>query len=228
MGLETPVLNIAILISGRGSNMLALADAIERGRIPGARIALVLGDHADAEGLTRAAERGIATLAVERPTTAAAGRTTRAEHEREIIAALQAHDIELVCLAGFMRLLSPAFIEVFRGRILNIHPSLLPAFPGLDAQRQAIAHGVKVSGCTVHFVDETLDGGPIITQHIVPVRDGDTAETLAARILFEEHQAYPAAVALVVSGNYKVFGRRIVRKTLQGIKEAIENTFDVS
>jgi len=205
-------LNIAILISGRGSNMLALADAIERGRIPAARIALVLGDHADAEGLTRAAERGIATLAVER-TTAAAGRTTRAEHEREIIAALQAHDIELVCLAGFMRLLSPAFIEVFRGRILNIHPSLLPAFPGLDAQRQAIAHGVKVSGCTVHFVDETLDGGPIITQRVVPVLDDDTPETLAARILIEEHGAYAEAVALVAGGNYEIAGRSVVRKS---------------
>ncbi len=189
--------------------MLALADAIERGRIPAARIALVLGDHADAEGLTRAAERGIATLAVERTTTAAAGRTTRAEHEREIIAALQAHEIELVCLAGFMRVLSPAFIEVFRGRILNIHPSLLPAFPSLDAQRQAIAHGVKVSGCTVHFVDETLDGGPIITQRVVPVLDDDTPEMLAARILIEEHQAYAEAVALVVNGNYEIKGRTV-------------------
>ncbi|MDQ3135183.1 MAG: phosphoribosylglycinamide formyltransferase [Acidobacteriota bacterium] len=204
-------MNLAILISGRGSNMLALADAVERGRIPGARIALVLSDHADAEGLQRAAERGIATLAVERTT--AAGRTTRAEHEREIIAALQAHEIELVCLAGFMRLLSPQFIEIYRGRILNIHPSLLPAFPGLDAQRQAIAHGVKVSGCTVHFVDETLDGGPIITQRVVPLLDDDTPETLAARIIIEEHQAYREAVALVVGGNYKIAGRRVVRKS---------------
>ncbi len=188
--------------------MLALADAVERGRIPGARIALVLSDHADAEGLQRAAERGIAGLAVERT----AGRT-RAEHEREIIAALQAHEIELICLAGFMRLLSPQFIEIYRGRILNIHPSLLPAFPGLDAQRQAIEHGVKVSGCTVHFVDETLDGGPIITQRVVPLLDDDTPETLAARILVEEHQAYREAVALVVGGNYKIAGRRVVRKS---------------
>jgi phosphoribosylglycinamide formyltransferase-1 len=197
-------LNLAILISGRGSNMLALADAVERGRIHGARIALVLSDHADAEGLRRAAERGLETIAVER-----AGRT-RAEHEREIISALQKHAVELVCLAGFMRLLSPQFIEIYRGRILNIHPSLLPAFPGLDAQRQAIAHGVKVSGCTVHFVDETLDGGPIITQRVVPVSDDDTPATLAARILSEEHQAYAEAVALVVSGNYKIEGRRVL------------------
>ena len=188
--------------------MLALADAVERGRIPGACIALVLSDHAEAQGLQRAAERGIAGLAVERT----AGRT-RAEHEREIIAALQTHDIELVCLAGFMRLLSPAFIEVFRGRILNIHPSLLPAFPGLHAQRQAIAHGVKVSGCTVHFVDETLDGGPIITQRVVPVLDDDTPETLAARILLEEHQAYSEAVALVVNGIYEIEGRRVISQT---------------
>ena len=196
-------MKLAILISGRGSNMLALADAIERGRIDGARIVLVLSDHADAEGLRRAAERGLETVAVER-----AGRT-RAEHEQEIIAALQTHEVDLICLAGFMRLLSPAFIETYRGRILNIHPSLLPAFPGLDAQRQAIEHGVKVSGCTVHFVDETLDGGPIITQRVVPVMDDDTPQTLAARILFEEHQAYAEAVALVVSGDYKIEGRRV-------------------
>ncbi len=202
--------------------MVALADAARDGRIPGAEIAIVISDRASAEGLRHAATRNIETLAVERR-----GRTREA-HEREILDALQARGVELVCLAGFMRLLSPAFVAQYRGRILNIHPSLLPAFPGLDAQQQTLTHGVKWSGCTVHFVDETLDGGPIITQHIVPVRDEDTAEILAARILVEEHQAYPAAVALVVSGNYKVFGRRIVRKTLQGIKEAIENTFDVS
>jgi len=183
--------------------MVALAEAIERGRVLGASIALVLSDHADAQGLQRASERGIETLAIER-----AGRT-RAEHEREIVAALQAREIELVCLAGFMRLLSPQFIEVFRGRILNIHPSLLPAFPGLDAQRQAIEYGVKVSGCTVHFVDETLDGGLIITQRVVPVLDADTPETLAARILIEEHQAYAEAVALVVGGGYEITGRRV-------------------
>jgi len=199
-------LKLAVLISGRGSNLIALAEAIERGRVPGAEIAFVLSDHARAQGLERAAARGIETLAIER-----AGRT-RAEHEREIIAALQARGIELVCLAGFMRLLSPRFIEVFRGRILNIHPSLLPAFPGLDAQRQAIEHGVKASGCTVHFVDETLDGGAIITQRAVPVLDDDTPETLAARILLEEHLAYAEAVAFIVSGDYEIEGRRVRRR----------------
>ncbi|CAN5379871.1 phosphoribosylglycinamide formyltransferase [soil metagenome] len=197
---------LAVLISGRGSNMVALADAARDGRIPGAEIAIVISDRASAEGLRHAATRNIETLAVERR-----GRT-RAAHEREILDALQARGVELVCLAGFMRLLSPAFVAQYRGRILNIHPSLLPAFPGLDAQQQTLTHGVKWSGCTVHFVDDTLDGGPIITQRIVPVHDDDTAETLSARILAEEHQAYPEAVALVVSGAYAIVGRRIVRR----------------
>ncbi|HVG30137.1 MAG TPA: phosphoribosylglycinamide formyltransferase [Pyrinomonadaceae bacterium] len=195
---------LAVLISGRGSNMVALADAVDEGRIPGAEIALVLSDHSGAAGLARAAGRGIETLAIERR-----GRT-RGEHEREIAAALLERAVDLVCLAGFMRLLSPRFVEAFRGRILNIHPSLLPAFPGLDAQRQAIEHGVKFSGCTVHFVDETLDGGAIIAQRVVAVGDDDTPETLAARILAEEHEAYPAAVALVLSGDYELNGRRVV------------------
>src|SRR5206468_3411391 len=138
----------------------------------------------------------------------------REEHEREIILTLKEHAVDLVCLAGYMRLLSPSFINAFRNRILNIHPSLLPAFPGLDAQRQAIEHGVKFSGCTVHFVDETLDGGPIVTQRVVPVLDSDTPETLAARILVEEHKAYPEALALVVSGKYEVVGRRVVPKKI--------------
>jgi phosphoribosylglycinamide formyltransferase-1 len=206
-------MRIGILISGRGSNMLALADALSEGRIPGAEIAIVISDHADAPGLARAAERGIATLAIERK-----GRT-RLEHDREIIAALQERRVNLVCLAGYMRLLSPEFIEAFRNRILNIHPSLLPAFPGLDAQRQTIERGVKWTGCTVHFVDETLDGGPIITQRIVPVRDDDTPDTLAARILAEEHEAYPEAVALVASGNYKLEGRRVRSNYLNRNKE---------
>lgn len=197
---------IAVLISGRGSNMLALADAVKDGRIPGARVALVLSDHAGAEGLAHAAARGIDTHAVERR-----GRT-REEHEREIIESLRALEVDLVCLAGFMRLLSPRFVAEFRGRVLNIHPSLLPAFPGLDAQRQAIDHGVKVSGCTVHFVDETLDGGAIISQRVVPVRDDDTPDTLAARILTEEHLAYAEAVALVIGGAYRVVGRRVVAR----------------
>ena len=194
---------LGILISGRGSNMLALADAVFEGRISGAEIVVVISDHEDAPGLKRAAEHGIATIAIERK-----GRT-RTEHDREIIAALQERRVDLVCLAGYMRLLSSSFIEAFRHRILNIHPSLLPSFPGLDAQQQAIEHGVKWTGCTVHFVDETLDCGPIITQRAVPVQDDDTPETLAARILVEEHQAYAEAVALICSGNYKLEGRRV-------------------
>ena len=199
-------MRLAILISGRGSNMLALIDAGRDGRLAGAEVAVVISDRAHAAGLAHAAARGIEALAIERR-----GRT-RAAHEREILDALQARGVELVCLAGFMRLLSPAFVAQYCGRILNIHPSLLPAFPGLDAQQQTLTHGVKWSGCTVHFVDDTLDGGPIITQRIVPVHDDDTAETLSARILAEEHQAYPEAVALVISGAYAIVGRRIVRR----------------
>jgi phosphoribosylglycinamide formyltransferase-1 len=187
--------------------MLALDDAVREGRIEGASLAVVMSDQAQAEGLTRARERGLETLSIERR-----GRT-RVEHEGEIIAALRARSVGLVCLAGYMRLLSGAFIDAYRGRVLNIHPSLLPSFPGLDAQRQALQHGVKWTGCTVHFVDETLDGGPIIEQRIVPVRDDDTEETLAARILVEEHRLYPEAVARVVSGNYELVGRRIIIKS---------------
>jgi len=172
--------------------MLALSDAMNDGRISNAEIAIVVSDQANARGLELAKERGIETRAIER-----LGRT-REEHEREIIAVLRDYQVDLVCLAGYMRLLSPCFVEAFRGKILNIHPSLLPAFPGLDAQRQALAHGVKVSGCTVHFVDETLDGGPIIAQRSVPVMDGDTVETLSARILEQEHKLYPESVASVL------------------------------
>jgi phosphoribosylglycinamide formyltransferase-1 len=200
---QAPV-KIGVLISGRGSNMLALADAVRDGRIPRAEIAVVVSDKAEAAGLVGARERGIDALAVPRR-----GRT-REEHEAEIVFALKERGVSLVCLAGFMRLLSRTFVEAFRGRILNIHPSLLPAFPGLDAQRQAVEHGVKVSGCTVHFVDETLDGGPIVVQRAVPVSDSDTPETLSARIIAEEHRAYAEAVALIVSGNYRVEGRRVV------------------
>ena len=172
--------------------MLALSDAVRDGRIPDAEIAIVISDKGDARGLELARERGIETVAIERR-----GRN-REEHEREIISVLRERRVDLVCLAGYMRLLSPCFIEAFRGRILNIHPSLLPAFPGLDAQRQALEHGVTVSGCTVHFVDETLDGGPIIMQRTVPVIEGDTVETLSARILEQEHEVYAEAVALVL------------------------------
>ena len=172
--------------------MLALSDAVNSGAIPNAELAIVISDKADAHGLELAKDRGIETRAIERRG------LNREEHEREIISVLREHRVDLVCLAGYMRLLSPCFVETFRMRILNIHPSLLPAFPGLDAQRQALAHGVKVSGCTVHFVDETLDGGPIVAQRTVPVLEGDTVETLSARILEQEHKLYPEAVALVL------------------------------
>jgi phosphoribosylglycinamide formyltransferase-1 len=196
---------VAVLISGRGSNMTALADAVAEGRVPGARIRLVVSDKPRAAGLEAARARGIETAVVER-----CGRT-REEHEREVIEELKGRGVELVCLAGYMRLLSPCFVGEFRGRVLNVHPSLLPAFPGLDAQRQAVEHGARVSGCTVHFVDETLDGGPIVTQRAVSVLDTDTPDTLAARILIEEHKAYPDALALVCSGNYQIIGRRVVK-----------------
>ncbi len=197
---------IGILISGRGSNMLALADAVEQGRIANVEVALVITDQPAAAGLVRAQERGLQTLVIQRR-----GRS-REEHDREIVGVLQEHKIDLVCLSGYMRLLSVYFVNAYAGRILNIHPSLLPAFPGVDAQRQALEHGVKWSGCTVHFVDDTLDGGPIVGQRIVPVLDDDTEQTLSSRILKEEHQLYPEAVELVVSGKYEIVGRRVLRK----------------
>lgn len=175
--------------------MLALSDAVRDGRIPNAEIAIVISDKAGARGLELARERGIETIAIERR-----GRS-REEHEREFISVLREHNVDLICLAGYMRLLSPCFVEAFHGRILNIHPSLLPAFPGLDAQRQALDHGVKVSGCTVHFVDETLDGGPIILQREVPVMEADTVESLSARILEQEHRLYPEAVTRVLAND---------------------------
>jgi phosphoribosylglycinamide formyltransferase-1 len=187
---------IAILISGRGSNMIALADAIRDGRIPNAAIALVISDQPGAKGLRVAQERGLKTLVIERR-----GRK-REEHDREIVSVLREERIDLVCLAGYMRVLSPFFVETFKHRILNIHPSLLPLFPGLDAQRQALEHGAKVSGCTVHYVDNTLDGGPIIAQRTVPVLPNDTVETLSARILEQEHILYPEAVALVLKDGF--------------------------
>ncbi|MDQ3665998.1 MAG: phosphoribosylglycinamide formyltransferase [Acidobacteriota bacterium] len=200
------IYRLGILISGRGSNMIALASAVEQGRIPGAEIALVISDQAGAEGLARAAARGLKTLVIERDD------RTREEHEEEIVAALGERRIDLVCLAGYMRLLSRYFIDAYRGCILNIHPSLLPAFPGLAAQRQALDNGAKWSGCTVHFVDETLDAGPIIAQSIVPVLEADSEETLSARILEQEHLLYPEAVALIVGGKYEIVGRRVLRK----------------
>jgi len=184
--------------------MLALSDAIQRGVIPHAKIALVVSDNADAPGLILARERELNTAVIERR-----GRTRR-EHDNEIISALRKHETDLICLAGYMRLLSRGFVEAFNGRILNIHPSLLPSFPGLNAQRQALEHGVEWSGCTVHFVDDTLDGGPIIAQRVVPVLHDDSEETLSARILEQEHQLYPEAVALIVRGEYQVAGRRVI------------------
>jgi phosphoribosylglycinamide formyltransferase-1 len=183
---------LGILISGRGSNMIALADAVRDEKIPHAEVAIVISDNAGAAGLLKAAERGIETLVIERR-----GRP-RAEHDREIVFELKARNVDLVCLAGYMRLLSKEFLAAFPQRILNIHPSLLPLFPGLEAQQQAIDGSAKVSGCTVHYVDETLDGGPVIAQREVPVRADDTAESLSERILVQEHQLYPEAVALVL------------------------------
>jgi phosphoribosylglycinamide formyltransferase-1 len=173
--------------------MLALHDAVRTGEIPNAEIVVVISDKADAPGLALAQERGIETLAIERK-----GRK-REEHEQDVILALRERRVDLICLAGYMRLLSPCFIEAFSGRILNIHPSLLPSFPGLDAQRQALEHHVRFTGCTVHFVDETLDGGPIIAQRVVPVLEGDNVETLSARILEQEHELYAEAVRSVLS-----------------------------
>ena len=197
---------LGILISGRGSNMLALAEAVREGRIVETEIAVVVSDKANAAGLARAEELGLKTQVVERR-----GRT-RENHDRETVDVLRSHQVDFVCLAGYMRVLSAYFLEEFRDRILNIHPSLLPAFPGLNAQLQAIEHGVKFTGCTVHFVDETLDGGPIIAQRAIPVHEDDTEESLSARILEQEHQLYPEAVAFVVSGNYELSGRRVLRK----------------
>jgi phosphoribosylglycinamide formyltransferase-1 len=186
--------------------MLALADAVDEGRIPNAEIALVVSDKPHAPGIAHAAKRGLKTMVIERR-----GRS-REEHDRETVAALRDNAVDLICLAGYMRLLSPYFIDAFRNRILNIHPSLLPAFPGLDAHGQALAAGAQTSGCTVHFVDETLDGGPIIAQRTVAVLPGDTEETLQARILAEEHQLYAEAVELVVSDKIAVVGSSVLRK----------------
>ncbi len=193
---------LGILLSGRGSNFLAIAHAIDSGALPGAVIAVVLSNKADAAGLALARERGLPALAVE-----SRGRN-RYEQDAEMVSLLREHGVDLVCLAGYMRLLSPAFIAAYPQRILNIHPSLLPAFPGLDAQRQAWEYGVAISGCTVHFVDEQLDHGVIVLQRSVRISGTDSAETLAARILSEEHIAYPEAIRRVLSGEWRVEGRR--------------------
>jgi phosphoribosylglycinamide formyltransferase-1 len=196
--------NLGVLISGRGSNLQAMIDAIREGRLD-ARIALVISNKTDAYGLARASAAGLETLVLGHKAF-----PSREAFDQAMVDALRAKDVGLVCLAGFMRLLSPVFVSAFRDRILNIHPALLPAFPGLDAQRQALEHGVKVSGATVHFVDEHLDAGPIVMQAAVPVRDDDTEDVLAARILIEEHRIYPEAIARVLGGGWRIEGRRVV------------------
>ena len=194
---------LGILLSGRGSNFLALEKAAARGEVP-AEIALVVSNVAAAPGLARARELGLPAVAIPH-----AGEPGRAAHEAKVLAALRDSGVEWVCLAGYMRLLSPAFVAAFPRRILNVHPSLLPAFPGVDAQAQALAHGVRISGCTVHLVDEGLDSGPIVVQRAVPVEDDDTPETLAARILVEEHRAYPEALRRLLTEPWRIEGRRL-------------------
>ncbi len=195
---------LGILLSGRGSNFLAIHGAILDGRLPATEIAIVLSNKRDAPGLAAAAELGLAAHFIP------ANARTPAERDLDFITKLKGAEVDLVCLAGYMRLISPAFVAAFPNRILNVHPSLLPAFPGLEAQTQAIEFGVKVAGCTVHFVDEHLDHGVIVLQRTVLIHKEDTAETLAARILVEEHKAYPEAIRRVLAGEYRIEGRRLI------------------
>ncbi len=196
-------MKIGILISGRGSNMTAIVEAVQSGLIPDSDVMVVISDKTSAEGLIKAKERGIETLVIIKKERA------REEHDAEIISELKKRNVELICLAGYMRLLSPEFIRAFPNKIINIHPSLLPSFKGLEAQRQAINYGVKVSGCTVHFVDESLDNGAIILQKAVEVKDHDTPETLSARILEQEHALYVKAISKIVSNEIKITGRKV-------------------
>ncbi len=202
-----PPLRLGVLLSGRGSNFQAIAASIREGRLPGVEIAVVLSNIADAPGIAAARDLGLPTVVH-----VSKGRP-RADHDADMIASLRAHRVDLICLAGYMRLLSPGFIAAFPNRILNIHPSLLPAFPGLDAQQQAFDYGVKVAGCTVHFVDEHLDHGAIILQRAIPVLDSDDAHSLAARILAEEHLAYTEAIARVASNQYEIHTRRYIKRS---------------
>jgi len=195
---------IGVLLSGRGSNFEALAESVAAGRIPEAVIALVLSNREGAPGIDRAKARGFATSVI--PSKG----LEREPYDRQVVAALREANVDLICLAGYMRLLSPFFVAAFPQRILNIHPSLLPSFPGLESQKQALEYGVKFAGCTVHFVDENLDAGPIVLQAVVLVEDGDTEDTLSARILQEEHRIYSEAVKIVLAGNYKIAGRRVL------------------
>ncbi|HVU48374.1 MAG TPA: phosphoribosylglycinamide formyltransferase [Terracidiphilus sp.] len=197
---------LGILLSGRGSNFLAIAESIREGRLKGVEIAVVISNVADAGGIAKARELELSTAVY-----VSAGRK-RAEHDADVAACLKAYNVDLVCLAGYMRLLSPGFVSAFHNRILNIHPSLLPAFPGLEAQEQAFVYGVKVAGCTVHFVDEELDHGAIVLQRAIPVLDTDDSHSLSMRILAEEHKAYTEAIAMVVSGDYEIRGRRYVKR----------------
>ena len=195
---------IGVLLSGRGSNFEALADSVTAGRIPNAEIAIVVSNREGAPGIDRAKERKIATRII--PSKG----LERETYDRQIVAVLNEYKVDLVCLAGYMRLLSPYFVAAFPQRILNIHPSLLPSFPGLESQRQALEYGVKLAGCTVHFVDENLDAGPIVLQAVVPVKDEDTEAALSERILREEHRIYSEAVRIVLEGKYKIAGRRVL------------------
>jgi phosphoribosylglycinamide formyltransferase-1 len=196
---------IGVLLSGRGSNFEALADSVAAGRISNAGIALVLSNREGAPGIERARARGLSTRVI--PSKG----LEREAYDRLVVASLREASVDLICLAGYMRLLSPYFVAAFPQRILNIHPSLLPSFPGLESQKQALEYGVKFAGCTVHFVDENLDAGPIVLQAVVPVEDHDTEDTLSARILKEEHRIYSEAVKIILDGNYKIIGRRVVR-----------------
>jgi phosphoribosylglycinamide formyltransferase-1 len=196
---------IGVLLSGRGSNFEALADSVAAGRIPDTHIAIVIANREGTQGIERAAARGIATKVI--PSRG----LEREAYDRQIVSVLREHQVDLVCLAGYMRLLSPYFIQCFPRRILNIHPSLLPSFPGLESQRQALEYGVKFAGCTVHFVDENLDAGPIVLQAVVPVLDTDTADTLSEKILREEHRIYSEAVKIVLDGRFKIEGRRVIQ-----------------
>ncbi len=195
---------IGVLLSGRGSNFEALADSVVAGRMPDAEIALVLSNREGAPGIDRARARGLTARVI--PSKG----LEREPYDRLVVAALREANVDLVCLAGYMRLLSPFFVAAFPQRILNIHPSLLPSFPGLESQRQALEYGVKFAGCTVHFVDENLDAGPIVLQSVVPVEANDTEDTLSARILKEEHRTYSEAVKIVLEGKYRIEGRRVL------------------
>src|SRR5207302_9171100 len=202
--------NIGMLLSGRGSNFEAIAKNVAERRIPDARIAIVISNKHETAGIETARRLGLESLVI------VSKGMQREEHDRAVVAELKKRNVDLVCLAGYMRLLSPWFVQQFPRRILNIHPSLLPAFPGLEAQQQAFAYGVKVSGCSVHFVDEELDHGPIIVQRAVNVQDGDDEHTLATRILEQEHIAYTEAINVVLQGNFQIVGSRLVRKVTAG------------